>query len=1043
MCRNDGSCCAPAGVSRRGFLAAAAGGVAAAMVPWRAEAAAALGLREEDVILVPEDKALSAEWIRALYRRAEPTRYDSPAYVGMPVGGGCAGQLYLGGDGRLWHWDIFNTPARPTNDTTYANPPRPSSPFGHGFALRTGSRYRSLDAEGFPDHSFVGQYPIGTVTYRADDVTVTLEAFSPFIPLNADDSTIPATVLTYRIRNTGSSRLDGELLGWLENPVCLDSRTQQPILLTAAATGSGLRFGARDGQSGQPREDIPFEDFEQDTYQGWTATGTAFGTGPVEKAKVPDYMKRFGDLGGTGARFVTSHQFRNGEDVWQADAHTGRLTSRAFTVERRYVNLAVGGGGHAGQTCVNVVVDGKVVATATGHEAEPMAPRSLDVAKYEGKSASIEIVDVHTGGWGHINVDSIVFSDRPAAPRPFDQLPDAGTLALTALSPAAGVRPSIAAWDTLEAVFTSADGPAEVDAGKAAMAGAVSVPVRLAPGESRNFRFVLAWYFPIPDRQSLAFLRGSDKLRHHYAKRWGSATDVTSYVVKNLDRLEGLTRRWVDTFYTDSTLPHWFLERTFATASTLATATCYRFDDGRFYGWEGVYCCAGTCEHVWNYAQALGRLFPDLERDARERVDLGIGFHEDTGEMGFRAEAWMGWAADGQCGTILRIYREHTMSPDAGFLRRNWPRIRKSIEWVIAQDGDADGTLEGRQPNTLDTDWYGEISWMTSMYVAALKAGAIMATEAGDTAFAATCTELAAKGEAFIDATLWTGEYYIQRVDPAHADVINHNRGCHIDQMFGQSLASQYGLPRVMPADKCRTALEKLYRYNFAPDPADYRSKFHTIEGGRWFAMAREHGMLMTTWPHGGDAQAPGNPASWAAIYFNECWTGQEYQVAHHMMDEGLVEKGLTLTRAIHDRYHPAKRNPYNEIECGDHYARAMASYGVYVSACGFTYHGPEGRIGFAPRLTPDDFRAAFTAAEGWGLFRQRRTGPVLHAAIELRYGRLRVSRVTLAVPAKPKIVQVRPAGQVRFTHANGTLEITLDRPVELAAGQALEVIVR
>ncbi|NUR86593.1 MAG: hypothetical protein HOY71_21110, partial [Nonomuraea sp.] len=841
----DGCC------TRRGFLAAAAGGVAATLLPWRAEAAAALGLRADDVILVPEDKGLTAEWIKALYTRARPTRYTQAPYVGMPVGGGCAGQLYLGGDGRLWHWDLFNLPARATDDRTYANPPSPSSPMKHGFALRTGDTYRSLDAAGFPDHAFTGQYPIGRVDYAGDGVSVALEAFSPFIPTNVDDSTLPLTILTYTVKNTSSTRLDGELLGWLENPVCLDSRTQQPIVLTAARSGNGLRFGARDGQAGEPRADIPFEDFEQETYQGWTATGTAFGTGPVAKADVPDYMKRFGDLGGDGLRFVTSHQFRNGEDVFQADAHTGRLTSAPFTVSRRYVNLAVGGGSHAGETCVNVLVDGEIVATAAGRDAEPMVARSLDLQRYQGRSAVIEIVDGNSGGWGHVNVDAIVFSDKPAAPRPFDQLPDAGTLELTVLTPAARVRPSIAHWNTLAEVFTSGDAPLENDAG--AMAGAVSVPVRLAPGESRNFTFILAWHFPIPDRQSLAFLRNSATLRHHYATRFASATEVTGYAVRHLARLRDTTRRWVDTFYGDSTLPHWFLERTMATASTLATATCYRFDDGRFYGWEGVYCCAGTCEHVWNYAQTLARLFPELERDARERVDLGIGFHADTGEMGFRAEAWMGWAADGQCGTILRIYREHTMAPDSGFITKNWSKILKSIEWVIAQDGDADGTLEGRQPNTLDTDWYGEISWMTSMYVAALRAGEVMAGEVGDTAFAATCAGLAAKGEAFIDANLWTGEYYIQRVDPAHADVINHNRGCHIDQLFGQSLAGQYGLPRVVSADKARTALEKLYRYNFAPDPADYRSKFHTIEGGRWFAMASEHGMLMTTWPHGGD----------------------------------------------------------------------------------------------------------------------------------------------------------------------------------------------
>lgn len=87
--------------------------------------------------------------------------------------------------------------------------------------------------------------------------------------------------------------------------------------------------------------------------------------------------------------------------------------------------------------------------------------------------------------------------------------------------------------------------------------------------------------------------------------------------------------------------------------------------------------------------------------------------------------------------------------------------------------------------------------------------------------------------------------------------------------------------------------------------------------------------------------------------------------------DSEAVQRGLAVARAIHDRYGAAKRNPYNEIECGDHYSRAMAAYGAFLGVCGFEYHGPKGEIGFAPRLTPENFRAAFTAAEGWGAYSQ------------------------------------------------------------------------
>jgi hypothetical protein len=303
---------------------------------------------------------------------------------------------------------------------------------------------------------------------------------------------------------------------------------------------------------------------------------------------------------------------------------------------------------------------------------------------------------------------------------------------------------------------------------------------------------------------------------------------------------------------------------------------------------------------------------------------------------------------------------------------------------------------------------------------------------------------LAESGSRYLSTELFNGEYFIQNVDPAHPDVINSNRGCHIDQLFGQSLAGQLGLPRVVPAEQASSALASLYRYNFTPDQVAYRKGNSAIQGGRWFAMDHEYGMLMTTWPHGGADTAAGTPASWAAMYFNEVWTGQEYQVAAHMLQEGLVEEGLTLTRAVHERYTAGKRNPYNEIECGDHYARAMASHGVYLAACGFEYHGPSGHIGFAPRIGPEKFAAAFTAAEGWGLYRQNRHGGHLAGTIEVRYGRLRVTSVALAATQRPGRVSVRlgqDAVPIRdWSYQDGRVLITLEAQVMVDRGTALDI---
>ncbi len=201
----------------------------------------------------------------------------------------------------------------------------------------------------------------------------------------------------------------------------------------------------------------------------------------------------------------------------------------------------------------------------------------------------------------------------------------------------------------------------------------------------------------------------------------------------------------------------------------------------------------------------------------------------------------------------------------------------------------------------------------------------------------------------------------------------------------------------------------------------------------------------MCTWPKGDKRDAQGRAPDWAFGYFNECMTGFEYQVAGHMIWEGMVTEGLAVARAIHDRYHASRRNPWNEVECGDHYARAMASYGVFLAACGFEYHGPKGYLAFAPRIAPDDFRAAFTSAEGWGTLRQRRAGKTQTAAVELKWGKLRLKTLALRCDAAVSRVAVTLAGQaVGATHAleSGRLVVTLDADAILKAGETLEIAV-
>jgi uncharacterized protein (DUF608 family) len=617
----------------------------------------------------------------------------------------------------------------------------------------------------------------------------------------------------------------------------------------------------------------------------------------------------------------------------------------------------------------------------------------------------------------------IIFSAEPAATansatqgEPLQDLSDYGTLCLALLE---------------NADETSGD---EATPFSEKPVGSLGRKLALAPGEKTTVTFVLTWHFP-----NLSIKDSFKNCGRFYAAKYSSAQAVCDYVAQNFSRLEGQTKLWRDTWY-DSTLPFWFLDRTFLNTSILATSTCYRLANGRFYGWEGVGNCQGTCGHVYQYAHAIARLFPDLERDLHERVDFGLAQMPD-GAIHFRGEFNHIAAIDAQSGYVLRALREHQMSADDQFLQRNWPKIKLAAQWLIAKDENGDGLIESNQHNTLDTDWYGKVAWLSGLYLAALAAAAQMADEVADEHFARECRKILLAGQNNFDSQLFDGEYFINQVDPKRLEAINAGTGCEIDQVMGQSWAFQVGLPRVFPEKETVSALKSLWRYNFTPDVGPYRE---VNKPGRWYAMPGEAGLLMCTFPRQDwdYDRAKGKGADWAAGYFNECMNGFEYQVAGHMIWEGLVMEGLAVARAVHDRYHASRRNPWNEIECGDHYARSMASYGVFLAACGFEFHGPKQHIGFAPRLTPENFKCAFTSAEGWGSFLQKTEGGRRKAAIAVRWGRLKLKTIALAHESAAS-AEVSCAGKfcaAKLRRTGKRVLLTLRKPVEISAGQSLEI---
>jgi len=980
---------------------------------------------------VPADKKLPATWVKGLFEKGQTPVYRGKALetIGMPIGGIAAGQLYLLGDGRLGLWQIFNKHINTGYGSVSYKRRVPGSPVEQGFAVtvETGGQRqtRTLDRQGFAGVDFVGQYPIGLVYYRDKGfpVSVQMEAFSPFVPLNAKDSALPATVFHLTLENVSSQEVQASIDAWLENAVCFHSCKIIPGLRQSrvvAEKGRTLivhtaRKPAKSAKGAPPRPAIVLADFEGADYAGWTATGEAFGKAPA-KGTLRNQQKVTGFVGkGLVNTFL-------GGDVPQ-----GKLTSPPIKVTRKYLNFLIGGGKHPSKTCINLLVDGKLARTATGKSVEGLVWRAWNVGVFEGKEARIEIVDRDSGAWGHINIDQIELSDkrREGPTGPVDKMADYGSMVLTSAEPMADPsqdRPILVS-KTGKGIQVRAEKADPYPLSQKRTTVTRTRPAKLAPGAKRSWTFVLAWHFP------------NHQHGREYAVRFPHAQAVAHYVLDHHKRLTTDTRTWRDTYY-DSTLPVWLLDRLHSTVSYLATNTCEWWKNGRFWAYEGVGCCQGTCTHVWNYEHAGARLFPELERSIREMQDFGEGFDARTGLVGFRSNR--AYAADGQCGTVLKAYREHLMSPDDAFLKRNWPRIKKALLYSISHDKNDDGLIEDLQHNTYDINYFGPNTFVGSLYLAALRAGEEMAKTVGDLEFAKRARRIYQSGRRLSVERLWNGEYFIQIVDLKKHPKHQYADGCLADQVFGQGWAHQLSLGYIYPQEHVLTTLRSIWKYNWAPDVGP-QNKAHKPR--RVFADPGEPGLFTCTWPKSKHLDPHG------MFYRNEIWTGIEYQVAGNMVWDGMLTEALAIVRGIHDRYDSLKRNPYNEVECGDHYARAMASWGVFTALAGYEYHGPRGHLGFAPRITPEDFRSAFTAAEGWGTFTQKREANRQRDRIKVRWGKLRLKTLAFQLPDKatsPKCTVVVDGKDVpaRAVADAGRLTIQLGKQVTLTPNQSLDVTI-
>ena len=507
--------------------------------------------------------------------------------------------------------------------------------------------------------------------------------------------------------------------------------------------------------------------------------------------------------------------------------------------------------------------------------------------------------------------------------------------------------------------------------------GSLCLEAELKPEEEKEFPFILTWYFPNRpkiwndlDIHKEAIAQGkTDIIKNYYASKFKDANAVATYMVNKKEYLEGYSRKFADAFY-GTTLPGYVLEAIANNITVLRSPTCFRIEGGNLLGWEGVEnelgCGAGNCTHVWNYAQTLAFLFPELEQKMRQ-IEFIDEIQKD-GYMPFRTYQSLGFpmwkmtpSADGQLGSVIRLYREWKISGDDMLIKTCFPGVKLTMDYALKEwDTNGDGILKEPQHVTYDTELYGINSMTTTIYLSALQAAAHMAKHLGEYDLAKEYELRRKTGSKKLDEICFNGEYYEQFIDDVNNYRYQYGKGCLADQLLGEFMGFCAGLKENLPKEHIIKAIKSIYKYNYVGKAKD------NTHLERAYILNDEKGLTPCTWPNGGRPRFP-------FVYYGEVWTGIEYEVATILLHYGFLDEGLSIVKTIRDRQDGVKRNPWSENESGYYYTRAMASYGIFLALTGFQFNNGKEDISFSPQMNKDNFSTFYSTGNEWGIYSQKR----------------------------------------------------------------------
>ena len=529
--------------------------------------------------------------------------------------------------------------------------------------------------------------------------------------------------------------------------------------------------------------------------------------------------------------------------------------------------------------------------------------------------------------------------------------------------------------------------------------GALASSVRLAPRQKAEIRFTLSWFFPHH------LTAEGREMGHMYSNWFGDASEVNSFLTENYAKhravTESFARTLADTSCGDAMAFAWSSQ-----LSSLVTNTWWT-KDGGYAIWEGIGCCGlSTTDVDYQGSFPVLALFPELKLSQMKRTlahqnSLGQVPHNFAGDLNQVDDGFA--RVDMNPQFVMMVWRDYLWTGDKEYLAWMWPRVLRAMAYAESLDGNGDG-LPDRDTGLQTYDQWrmrGTPSYIASLWIGALRAGIRIAAATEQAGEQKRWSEVLAKASANFDAMLFNGEYYSLWADGKMRDEL-----CMTDQISGEWFTHLIGLPTTLSEKNLNQAIDSIFKQNF------------NAEFGLHNATAPRGGLGLLTLTN---LQAGG------------LWSGIEFAFASFLMDRGRYADGVRVVEAIHRRYLRAGQ-PWNHVECGGHYSRAMSSWATMLAASGFKPDVPNRALAIVP-AAPGDFHAPWVTASGFGTI--RRAGGTL--SIHCVWGKIDLKRLQLGMAATSARVGERALAAHSTKSGQGVM-LEFSSLLSLAAGQTLSV---